>query len=59
MKLGYARISISDQTSDSQVSLLQEAGYSKIFTDTISSSKMERKGLKESLEYTQAVDSIV
>lgn len=59
MKLGYARISTSDQNLDSQISLLEEAGCSKVFTDTISGSKMERKGLKECLEYARAGDSIV
>jgi DNA invertase Pin-like site-specific DNA recombinase len=59
MKIGYARISTSDQNLDSQISLLKEVGCEKIFEDVISGSKAERKGLKECLEYVRAGDSIV
>jgi len=59
MKIGYARVSTEDQNLDSQIQILKEAGVGKIFTDVISGSKAERKGLKECLEYARAGDSIL
>lgn len=59
MKIGYARVSTSDQNLESQVALLKEAGCGKIFEDVISGAKTERKGLKEMLEYARAGDTIV
>ena len=59
MKIGYARVSTSDQNLESQVALLQEAGCGKIFEDVISGVKTERKGLTEMLEYARAGDTIV
>lgn len=59
MKIGYARVSTTDQNLESQIALLKEAGCVKIFEDMISGSKAERKGLKEMLEYARAGDSIV
>ena len=59
MKIGYARVSTTEQTTESQIALLKEAGCVKIFEDVISGSKAERKGLKEMLEYARAGDSIV
>lgn len=59
MKIGYARVSTTDQNLESQITLLKEAGCEKIFEDVISGSKTERKGLKECLEYARTGDSIV
>jgi DNA invertase Pin-like site-specific DNA recombinase len=59
MKIGYARVSTTEQTTESQIALLKEAGCVKIFEDVISGSKAERKGLKEMLAYARAGDSIV
>jgi DNA invertase Pin-like site-specific DNA recombinase len=59
MKIGYARVSTTEQTTESQVALLKEAGCVKIFEDVISGSKAERKGLKECLAYARAGDGIV
>jgi DNA invertase Pin-like site-specific DNA recombinase len=38
---------------------LQKAGCSKIFTDTVSGAKTERKGLEEALSYVRPGDSLV
>lgn len=59
MKLGYARVSTEEQNLDSQIQILKEAGAGKIFTDVISGSKAERKGLKECLTFARKGDSIV
>lgn len=59
MKLGYARVSTEDQNLDSQIQILKEAGAVQIYTDIISGSKTERKGLKEMLKFARSGDSII
>jgi DNA invertase Pin-like site-specific DNA recombinase len=49
MLIGYARVSTHDQTLDLQRDALEKAGCNKIFTDTASGTKSERKGLEEAL----------
>jgi DNA invertase Pin-like site-specific DNA recombinase len=55
--IGYARVSTHEQHL--QQDALSAAGCLKIFTDTISSVKSERKGLAEALEYTRNGDTLV
>jgi DNA invertase Pin-like site-specific DNA recombinase len=59
MLIGYARVSTSDQTLDLQKDALQQAGCSRIFTDTASGTKAERTGLYEALNYVRAGDTLV
>src|SRR5512142_760064 len=59
MFIGYARISTADQTINLQKDALQQAGCSRIFTDTASGAKAERKGLDEALDYVRAGDTLV
>ena len=59
MLIGYARVSTQDQTLDLQQDALHKIGCTKIFTDTISGAKAERKGLAEALAYVRAGDSLV
>ncbi len=54
-----ARVSTSDQTLDLQKDDLQKAGCERIFTDTASGAKSERKGLDEALSYVRAGDTLV
>src|SRR3954464_15337898 len=56
--IGYARVSTTDQTLDLQLDALQKAGCAKIFTDTASGAKAERKGLEEAISYVRAGDTI-
>src|SRR3954466_7870469 len=58
MIVGYARVSTADQTLDLQLDALKKAGCSKIFTDTASGAKAERKGLEEAISYVRAGDTI-
>src|SRR3954462_1634821 len=58
MTIGYARVSTTDQTLDLQLDALQKAGCTKIFTDTASGAKAERKGLEEAISYVRAGDTI-
>jgi DNA invertase Pin-like site-specific DNA recombinase len=59
MLIGYARISTHDQTLALQQDALQKAGCSKLFTDTASGAKIERKGLDEALTYVRKGDALV
>jgi DNA invertase Pin-like site-specific DNA recombinase len=49
MNIGYARVSTQDQTLNLQKDALEKLGCNKIFTDTASGAKAERKGLDEAL----------
>ena len=60
MKIGYARISTKEQNINLQIDALKKEGCDKIFEDIgISGSRVERKGLKEALEYLREGDSFV
>jgi DNA invertase Pin-like site-specific DNA recombinase len=59
MLIGYARVSTYDQTLALQQDALQKAGCNKIFTDTASGAKIERKGLDEALNYVRKGDTLV
>src|SRR5947209_10319726 len=59
MLIGYARVSTADQTLNLQKDALEKIGCSKIFTDIISGSTTERKGLDEALEYVREGDTLV
>jgi len=59
MLIGYARVSTSDQTLNLQKDALEKIGCTKIFTDTASGAKAERKGLEEALGYVRQGDTLV
>jgi DNA invertase Pin-like site-specific DNA recombinase len=59
MLIGYARVSTHDQTLALQQDTLTKAACNKIFTDTASGAKAERKGLAEALNYVRAGDTLV
>jgi DNA invertase Pin-like site-specific DNA recombinase len=59
MLIGYARISTTDQTLNLQMDALKQAGCTKIFTDTASGAKAERKGLDEALSFLRPGDTLV
>jgi DNA invertase Pin-like site-specific DNA recombinase len=59
MLIGYARVSTHDQTLNLQQDALTKAGCNKIFTDTASGAKTERKGLEEALSYVRKGDTLV
>jgi DNA invertase Pin-like site-specific DNA recombinase len=59
MLIGYARVSTHDQTLTLQQDALTKAGCTKIFTDTASGAKAERKGLEEALSYVRTGDTLV
>jgi DNA invertase Pin-like site-specific DNA recombinase len=59
MLIGYARVSTADQTLNLQQNALTKAGCSKLFTDTASGIKTERKGFDEALAYVRKGDTLV
>jgi DNA invertase Pin-like site-specific DNA recombinase len=59
MLIGYARVSTHEQTLNLQQDALTKAGCTKIFTDTASGAKAERKGLEEALNYVRKSDTLV
>ncbi len=59
MKIGYARVSTLDQHLELQLDALEKAHCDKVFTDKVSSTKAERPGLREALEYLRSGDTLV
>jgi DNA invertase Pin-like site-specific DNA recombinase len=59
MLIGYARVSTVDQTLALQQDALEKAGCARIFTDTASGAKAERKGLDEAIDHLREGDSLV
>jgi DNA invertase Pin-like site-specific DNA recombinase len=57
--IGYARVSTHEQNLHLQQDALSDAGCLKIYTDTISGTKSERKGLNEALSYIRGGDTLV
>src|SRR5215213_5906856 len=59
MFIGYARVSTHEQTLDLQRDALKKAGCEQIFTDTVSGTKEERKGLREALSHLRQRNTLV
>lgn len=57
-KIGYARVSTTDQNLDLQIDSLSQEGCSKIFSEKISSSK-KRPEFDKCLEYLRSGDTLV
>jgi DNA invertase Pin-like site-specific DNA recombinase len=59
MYIGYARVSTEDQNLDLQRDALKKAGCEQIYTDRVSGTKAERKGLTEALSHLRTGDTLV
>jgi DNA invertase Pin-like site-specific DNA recombinase len=59
MKIGYARVSKTDQKLELQTDALTAAGVEQIFTDKISGSKDQRDGLEKLLAIVRNGDCVV
>ena len=59
MKIGYARVSISDQSNHMQRRALKQDGCEKIFTDTASGILTTRVGLDKAISHLRAGDTLV
>ena len=58
-KVGYARVSTTEQSLDLQIQKLTEAGCIKIFSDTSTGSDIKRQGLVDLMEYLRTGDTLV
>lgn len=59
MRVGYARVSSSDQNLDLQRDALAKAGCERIFEDQASGSRADRPGLAEAIEFARKADVLV
>lgn len=58
-KIGYARVSSTDQNLERQLTKLKETGCETIFTDKMSGATKERPGLKDMLAYIRDRDVVI
>lgn len=59
MLIGYARVSTQEQHLELQIDSLKKCGCDKIFTDTESGSKTDRKGLIDTLYFLREGDILI
>lgn len=59
MKIGYARVSTSEQTLDAQLRQLKEAGCELIFEEKISGARRDRPELEKLLSQVRPDDTLV
>lgn len=59
MKIGYARVSTTDQNLDLQLAALKEAGCGRIYQEKISGAKRERPELQRLLDQLRPTDVVV
>lgn len=59
MKIGYARVSTTDQNLDLQFDALKKARCDKIYQDVASGSKTKRDGLNKILSFVRKGDTLV
>lgn len=59
MKIGYARVSTSEQSTSMQKQALKQAGCEKIFTDTASGILATRSGLDKAMSHLRDGDTLV
>lgn len=59
MKVGYIRVSKHEQNESLQIDALQTAKCERLFSDSISGAKFERKGLDEALAFLRPGDTFV
>lgn len=59
MKVGYARVSTTDQNLDLQLTTLKEIGCGRIFQEKISGAKKDRPELRRLLDHLRPGDVVV
>jgi DNA invertase Pin-like site-specific DNA recombinase len=59
MRIGYARVSTDEQTTDLQLDALKTAGCDQIFQDSLSGASRKRAGLRDALAAVSAGDKFV
>ena len=59
MKIGYARVSTTDQSLNPQTDSLSEAGCEKLFTDVASGARTQRPSLDKAISFCRKGDMLV
>jgi DNA invertase Pin-like site-specific DNA recombinase len=59
MRIGYARVSTTDQNMSLQKDALQAAGCAQLFSDIVSGVRVERRGLNAALSACRPGDTLV
>jgi DNA invertase Pin-like site-specific DNA recombinase len=59
MRLGYARVSTDDQSVGLQLDALKKAGWKRIFTDKVSTTKALHPGLTDTVSHLRTSDVLV
>jgi len=59
MKIGYVRVSTTDQYLRMQEYALKSAGCEEIYTDVASRAKLQRPGLDKALNYLREGDMLI
>jgi DNA invertase Pin-like site-specific DNA recombinase len=59
MKIGYIRVSKQEQNEALQRDALKEAGCEKYFSDTMTGSTFERRGLEDLLAFARSGDTVI
>src|SRR5438067_11407177 len=59
MKIGYIRVSKHEQNEALQRDALKEAGCEKYFSDVMTGSNFERKGLEQLLAFARPGDTVI
>ena len=59
MRIGYARVSTTEQHVERQQQILQELGAEKTFVDVCSGKNTDRPALKEMLDFIRADDIVI
>lgn len=59
MKIGYARVSTSEQNLDRQIDLLEEAGCDRIYSEAISGAAKEKPELQKALDALREGDTFL
>src|SRR2546423_4661861 len=59
MKIGSIRVSKHEQNEALQRDAIREAGCEKYFSDTMTGSKFERKGLEQLLAFVWSGDTLI
>jgi DNA invertase Pin-like site-specific DNA recombinase len=58
-RIGYARVSSAGQNLDSQLDALHKAGCSRIFSEKMTGSRMDRPGWDQLMNYLRPGDTLV
>ncbi len=59
MKIGYARVSTGDQSTNLQLDSLEKAGCGRVYSETASGAQANRPELAKALEFARSGDMIV